>query len=157
MGLILSMGWMKAQEAIWPEFSVDDDGPWYYIKVYGSNEERKGRALTAIDKEAEGYRVYGRAVAPTDLESLESQLWRVEEGDNGNFKIINKLTGRELGNMSTRDSEQEIWVPNLPETPNTQWIIEENTDVNVSGYFRISAANPINADRLYLHQGDNWQ
>lgn len=155
VGLILSLGYLNAQDYVWPEMSTDDTGPWYFVSVLGDNA-RRGLVWTADTSEDGVERVFGKAKVVDNLENLYKRLWRIEKTENGEYIFINRWNNLKMGHEFLILEKENLMLPILLENPRNTWIIEE--DAQLAPYFNIITANPSEEDEtaIYVHQGDNY-
>ena len=160
MGLILSIGCINAQSEL-PKLStgVGDDGPWYYVRVLGSGDDRENRYWTVDKRETanfmeDKYRIFGEHALATSFEAVERQLFRFEDAGAGTYAIKNKFTGLYLDHQlwSTKGNKG---VSILADAPNTDWIITEQVERPNLKYYRIVPTNPESEVYKYAHQGNS--
>ncbi|MCC8145012.1 MAG: RICIN domain-containing protein [Bacteroidales bacterium] len=151
LSLILSLGLSTAQVS--PESSVDDNGPWYYIQVKGSNDVRFDRVMSAkLDETLGVERVYGvYKNEATSEELLDRMLWRIEDNGDETYVIVNKSTKKPMSVFNWAAQTKDIAI--VDDNPTTDWTIVE-TDAN-PGYYFIRATVPQATGLFCLHQGNS--
>ena len=167
MGLILSIGCINAQSSF-PTLSTNDSGPWYYVKVIGSGDDRENRYWTVDKRQTTNfthdvYRVFGEHALATSFEDVEKQLFRFEDAGEGNYMIINKGTGLNVDQMYWENNKNRP-ITILSDDPITDWRIEEQINTaeiypsstkDYPGYFRIMPTMPdLSPNHIYAHQGN---
>ncbi|MCC8147021.1 MAG: cadherin-like beta sandwich domain-containing protein [Bacteroidales bacterium] len=136
-----------------PKLSTNNEGPWYFIQVKGS-DVRADLTMTADTLHTDETNFVNIVRGKTfnmHQDTIDSQLWRFEKDNTGVYTIINKATNQKLDQYKTARFTRNVLA--LSDSVSNNFTLQEAPDPNGRWVFQVK--DPITATYSYLHQGNS--